>query len=38
MLTTMARLLDTFALRPGQPDSGLPHPAAQRLSCELDYH
>src|ERR1700687_5271508 len=32
MLTTMARLLDAFALRPGQPDSGLPHPAAQRLS------
>jgi hypothetical protein len=32
MLTTMARLLDAFALRSGQPDSGLPHPAAQRLS------
>src|SRR5260370_14209740 len=32
MLTTMARLLDAFALRPGQPDPGLPHPAAQRLS------
>src|SRR6267142_982907 len=32
MLTTMTRLLDAFALRPGQPDSGLPHPAAQRLS------
>jgi putative tricarboxylic transport membrane protein len=33
MLTTMARLLDAFALRPRQPDSGLPHPAAQRLSA-----
>src|SRR5258706_7331816 len=32
MLTTMARLLDAFALRPGQPDSGPPHPATQRLS------
>src|SRR5260370_33452510 len=32
MLTTMARLLDAFALRPGQPDSSLAHPAAQRLS------
>jgi hypothetical protein len=32
MLKAMARLLDAFALRPGQPDSGLPHPAAQRLS------
>src|SRR4030088_3491761 len=32
MLTAMTRLLDAFALRPGQPDSGLPHPAAQRLS------
>ena len=32
MFTTMARLLDAFALRPGQPDPGLPHPAAQRLS------
>src|ERR1700682_742078 len=32
MLTTMARLLDAFALRPGQPDPCLPHPAAQRLS------
>src|ERR1700681_2626384 len=32
MLTTMARLLDAFALRPRQPDPGLPHPAAQRLS------
>src|SRR3979490_3160405 len=32
MLTAMARLLDASALRPGQPDSGLPHPAAQRLS------
>src|SRR5258706_379644 len=28
MLPTMARLLDACALRPGQPDSGLPHPAA----------
>src|ERR1700716_1614859 len=32
MLTAMTRLLDASALRPGQPDSGLPHPAAQRLS------
>jgi hypothetical protein len=32
MLTTMARLLDALALGPGQPDPGLPHPAAQRLS------
>src|ERR1700720_4500920 len=32
MLTTMARLLDAFALRPRQPDSGPSHPAAQRLS------
>src|ERR1700716_2999561 len=32
MLTAMTRLLDAPALRPGQPDSGPPHPAAQRLS------
>src|SRR3982075_2712387 len=32
MLTAMTRLLDASALRPGQPDSGPPHPAAQRLS------
>src|SRR3979490_986012 len=28
----MTRLLDASALRPGQPDSGPLHPAAQRLS------
>jgi hypothetical protein len=32
MFTTMSRLLDAFALRPRQPNPGLPHPAAQRLS------
>ena len=32
VLTAMTRLLDASALRPGQPDSGLPHPATQRLS------
>src|ERR1700726_5232683 len=32
MLTAMTRLLDASALHPGQPDSGPPHPAAQRLS------
>src|ERR1700680_2404112 len=28
MLAAIPRLLDTFALRPGQPDSGPPHPTA----------
>jgi hypothetical protein len=32
MFTPKPRLLDAFALRPWQPDAGLPHPAAQCLS------
>jgi hypothetical protein len=35
MLAAVTRLLETEALSPGDPDSGVPHPVAQRLPRDL---